>query len=51
MSTTHEDVQYYYGKRVQRSSDLQTDACCSKVHVPSFIKDILKKIHPDVVAK
>ncbi|UJR24996.1 hypothetical protein I4U23_006357 [Adineta vaga] len=51
MATVHEDVQNYYGQELQQSSDLKTDACCSKAKVPSFIKDILKKIHPEVVAK
>ncbi|CAF4635753.1 unnamed protein product, partial [Rotaria sp. Silwood2] len=51
MTNVHEDVQNYYGQQLQQSSDLKTDACCSKAQVPSFIKDILKKIHPEVVAK
>ena len=49
MSTIHEDVQNYYGHELQQSSDLKTDACCSKTQVPSFIKDILKNIHPEVM--
>jgi hypothetical protein len=51
MTTIHEDVQDYYGQQLQQSSDLKTDACCSKAAVPSFIKDILKKIHPEVLAR
>jgi arsenite methyltransferase len=51
MTTIHEDVQDYYGQQLQQSSDLKTDACCSKATVPSFIKDILKKIHPEVLAR
>jgi len=51
MTTIHEDVQDYYGQQLQHSSDLKTDACCSKAQVPSFIKDILKKIHPEILAK
>ncbi|CAF3527401.1 unnamed protein product [Rotaria sp. Silwood1] len=51
MTNVHEDVQNYYGQQLQQTTDLKTDACCSKADVPSFIKDILKKIHPEVVAK
>ncbi|CAF0887344.1 unnamed protein product [Rotaria sordida] len=51
MMNVHEDVQNYYGQQLQQSTDLKTDACCSKAQVPSFIKDIIKKIHPEVVAK
>jgi hypothetical protein len=51
MTTVHENVQNYYGQQLQQSSDLKTDACCSKAQVPSFISDILKKIHPEIIAK
>ncbi|CAF3989866.1 unnamed protein product, partial [Rotaria sp. Silwood1] len=51
MANIHENVQNYYGVELQKSTDSKTDVCCSKADVPSFIKDILKKIHPEVVAK
>jgi arsenite methyltransferase len=51
MTTVHENVQNYYGQQLQQSDDLKTDACCSKAQVPSFIRDIVKKIHPEVIAK
>ncbi|CAF1467941.1 unnamed protein product [Adineta steineri] len=51
MTDIHKSVQNYYGQELQQSSDLKTDACCSKAEIPLFIKDILKKIHPDVIAK
>ena len=51
MTIIHEDVQDYYGKKLQQTSDLKTDACCSKAVVPSFIKSILQKIHPEVLAR
>ena len=47
----HEDVQDYYGRQLQTSNDLKTDACCSKARVPSFISTILKKVHEEVKAK
>ncbi len=51
MATIHENVQDYYSQRLHQSSDLKTDACCSKAEIPSFMKDIIKKIHPEVVAR
>ncbi|CAM4765411.1 unnamed protein product, partial [Rotaria magnacalcarata] len=51
MTSVHEDVQNYYGQQLQQSADLKTDACCTKAQIPSFIKEIIKKVHPEVVAK
>ncbi|CAF3576219.1 unnamed protein product, partial [Rotaria sp. Silwood2] len=51
MANVHEDVQNYYGVQLQQSHDLKTDACSAKAYVPSFIKDIIKKIHPEVTAR
>lgn len=51
MANIHENVQEYYSQRLQQSSDLKTDACCSKAGIPSFIKDIVKNVHPDVVSR
>lgn len=51
MSNIHSDVQNYYGQQLQQSSDLKTDACCTKVVVPLFIRKILQQIHPDIIAK
>ena len=51
MAIVHEDVQYYYGQLVKQTGDLKTDVCCSKAEIPPFIQEILKKIHPEIVAK
>lgn len=51
MSTIHEDVQDYYGHQLQHTNDLKTDACCSKAVIPPSIKEIIRKIHPEVLAK
>ncbi|CAF4727679.1 unnamed protein product, partial [Rotaria magnacalcarata] len=51
MTSVHEDVQNYYGQQLQQSADLKTDACCTKAQIPSFIKEIIKKVYPEVVAK
>ncbi|CAF4337864.1 unnamed protein product, partial [Rotaria magnacalcarata] len=48
MTSVHEDVQNYYGQQLQQSADLKTDACCTKAQIPSFIKEIIKKVHPEV---
>lgn len=51
MAKIHENVQNYYGHQLQQTIDLNTDACYLKVQVPCYIKEITKKIHPEVVAK
>jgi SAM-dependent methyltransferase len=48
---THDVVQDYYGKTLQTSDDLKTDACCTLDSIPEHIKPILASIHPEVTAK
>lgn len=45
---TQQEVQDYYGKQLQGSSDLKTNACCDPALMPDYIKPILAKIHPEV---
>ena len=45
------DVQDYYGKTLSQSSDLQTDACCTMEAPPTYIADIMKKLHPETAAR
>ena len=47
----HETVQDYYGRQLQSTSDLKTDACCDASSVPGWLKELLKKIHPDVLSR
>ncbi|MGE4610556.1 MAG: methyltransferase domain-containing protein [Paracoccaceae bacterium] len=47
----HEVVQDYYGKVLQRSEDLQTNACCTPEDMPGYLKAVLSKIHDDVLAR
>mgnify|MGYP000135562332 CR=1 FL=1 len=47
----HEQVKNYYGKELEKSEDLKTNACCSLVEPPQYIKDVLAKIHDEVMAK
>ena len=44
-------VKDYYGRALQGSEDLQTDACCTVDSVPDVIKPIMAKIHPEVSGK
>jgi arsenite methyltransferase len=47
----HEQVKDYYGKTLQSSADLQTDACCTDDAIPEHIKPILSKIHDEVMMR
>lgn len=51
-TSVHVDVKDYYGKRLQTQKDLQTNACLAPTRpVPSFIREALKKVHPEVSDK
>jgi arsenite methyltransferase len=47
----HSIVQDYYGQQLQTSADLKTTACCDISQIPEWLKPLLAKIHPDVLAK
>ncbi|WP_193164491.1 methyltransferase domain-containing protein [Microbulbifer hainanensis] len=47
----HEVVQDYYGKQLQGSADLKTDACCDISEVPEWLKPLLARIHPEVLSR
>ena len=46
-----ENVKNYYGKVLQDSGDLKTDACSTLESQPSYLTALLKNIHPDVKAR
>ena len=46
-----EEVQFYYGKVLQGSKDLKTDACCTSEDLPAHIKALMADIHPEVSAR
>lgn len=51
-TAVHVDVKDYYGKRLQSSSDLQSNACVSPGRpIPAFIREALKKVHHEVSDK
>jgi arsenite methyltransferase len=47
----HELVQDYYGKQLQSSADLKTTACCDIGAVPTWLKPLLGRIHPEVLSR
>ncbi|XP_060906993.1 arsenite methyltransferase [Labrus mixtus] len=48
----HVDVKDYYGKVLKNTSDLKTNACVAPAKpIPAFIRQALKKVHPEVVAR
>ena len=51
MSTVHESVQEYYGKTLDKSEDLKTNACCTLTPPPAHIQNILSQIHDEVMSK
>ncbi len=48
---TNQQVQNYYGKELQTSSDLKTNACCTLTAPPKHIRDALKNVADEVQAK
>ncbi len=51
METKHKEVQEYYGKSLESSADLQTNACCTLQAPPAHILEALKQVHDEVQDK
>ncbi|XP_015488476.1 arsenite methyltransferase isoform X1 [Parus major] len=48
----HQEVQDYYGKELQKTEDLKTNACITSARpLPKLVRDALKHIHDEVVAR
>ncbi|MCW9034386.1 MAG: methyltransferase domain-containing protein [Rhodospirillales bacterium] len=47
----HDTVKEYYGKILQGSQDLKTDACCTADGMPRHIKTMLADIHDEVLTR
>ena len=45
------EVQEYYGKTLQASEDLKTNACCTADAPPNYLKNIFSQINDEVAAK
>ncbi len=43
-----ESVKDYYGKTLQQTTDLKTDACCTLDQPAGYLKEIFSKIHEEV---
>lgn len=46
-----EVVKEYYGKVLQNSNDLQTDACCTDSNIPAYLKKAMARVHDEVSAR
>ena len=51
MSNTHQEVKEYYGKELQKSEDLKTNACCTLTKPPKHILEALNQVAGEVQAK
>lgn len=49
--STHDAVRQYYGKILQKSKDLKTNACTTSGQPPKYINEALSLIHEDVESK
>jgi len=47
----HDEVKNYYGKVLQKSEDLKTNACCTGSSMPRHVKTALAKIHDEVMSR
>ena len=45
-----ESVKEYYGKILNKTSDLKTNACCTLIKYPKHITDALSNIHEDILS-
>lgn len=50
-TTVHQEVQEYYGEELQHSDDLKTNACCTLVRPPKYIREALSAVADEVQAK
>lgn len=44
-------VKDYYGQQLQGSDDLKTNACCDASPLPTWLKPLLARVHPEVNAR
>ena len=47
----HDDVKDYYGKVLQHSDDLKTNACCTDTNMPKHVKKALSQVHDEVMSR
>ncbi|MCF6281174.1 MAG: methyltransferase domain-containing protein [Candidatus Polarisedimenticolaceae bacterium] len=44
-------VKEYYGKVLQSSDDLKTDACCTDTQIPNYLKKALSQVQDEVMSR
>ena len=44
-------VKDYYGRQLTGSGDLRTSACCDPSQMAAWLKPLLERIHPQVLAR
>ena len=49
--TKLDEVKEYYGKELQGSADLKTNACCTDDGLPRYVKDALTQVHDEVLMR
>ena len=47
----YDSVKDYYGKVLQGSDDLKTNACCTGAELPAYIREALSDIHDEVLTR
>lgn len=50
-TATHASVSVYYGETLKKTTDLQTNACCTGISPPPHIARAISNIHDDVLAR
>merc|ERR1719240_505500 len=48
---TLEETKEYYGKILQKSEDLKTNACCTAEAPPAHVRQAFKNIHAEVLGR
>ena len=51
IKTEHVQVKEYYGKILNSTQDLKTDACCTDGDIPRYIKNALADVNDEVMAR
>ncbi len=49
--TIQQNIREYYGKILQSSADLKTDACCTVEDTPAYLRAVLRDVHPEVSSR
>lgn len=47
----HDQVKDYYGRVLQHSGDLKTNACCTDDNLPGYLKSALANVHDEVMTR